>query len=88
MALYYECDKELNLEFYDTEYLDTMPQPSEGNCTSMFLSVKPEEKTGIHGLPLKGAVIQKAVAKETICIEAELFSYSKRIEQKVEKLYS
>ena len=45
-----------------------------------------EEKTGMHGLPLRGAVIQKPVPKDTVSLEAELFSYSMKMEQKIEKL--
>lgn len=86
MALYYECDQDLNLDFYDREYLDRVPEPREGSCTSIAVMMRPEQKTGIHGLPLRGTVIQKPVSKDTVSIEAELFSYTKKIEQKVEQL--
>ena len=86
LALYYECDQDLNLVFYDKEYLDTVPEPREGSCSSMAIMMRPEQKTGIHGFPLKGAVIQKPVSKDTVSIEAELFSYTKKIEQVVEQL--
>ena len=48
--------------------------------------MKSEQKTGIHGLPLRGTVIQKPVPKNTVSMEAELFSYTKKIEQQVEQL--
>ena len=86
MALYYECDKNLILDFYDKEYLDTIPEPREGSCSAMAVMMKPEQKTGIHGLELKGAVIQKPVSKDTVCVEAELFSWRKKIEQQAEQL--
>ena len=87
MAVYYECESEVSLDFYDQEYLDTVPQPREGSCSSMAIMMRPEQKTGAHGFPLKGTVIQKPVSKDTTCMKAELFSYIKKIEQKVEKLF-
>lgn len=87
MAVYYECDQEVSLDFYDQKYLDTVPEPKEGSCSSMAIMMRPEEKTGSHSLPLKGTVIQKPVSKDTRCIEAELFSYTKKVEQRVEKLF-
>ncbi|MBE5955828.1 MAG: hypothetical protein E7253_05190 [Lachnospiraceae bacterium] len=86
VAIYYECNPEVNLNFYDTEYLDTIPEPREGSCSSMAVMLRPEQKTGVHGLPLKGAVIQKPVSKDTDSLEAELFSYNKKVEQKIEQL--
>jgi len=86
VALYYECDRELSLNFYDTEYLNTIPKPKEGSCSSMAVMIRPEQKTGEHGLPLKGAVFQKPVPKDTVSLEVELFSYSKKIEQIIEYL--
>ena len=86
IGLYYECDQEVALHFYDKEYLDCVPESKNGSATSMFITVRPEEKTGMHGLPLRGAVIQKPVPKDTVSLEAELFSYSMKMEQKIEKL--
>lgn len=42
----YECDKELQMQFYTTEYLKRMP---EHGSTSVFLMLKPKEKMGIMG---------------------------------------
>lgn len=42
------------------------------NCPK-GMCLKPDKKTGTHGLPLKGCVIQTPVPPETVKISAELF---------------
>lgn len=86
MLVEYECSKEVTLTFYDREYLDTIEKPKKGSATSIFMRVKPEMETGAHGLKLWGCVIQKPLDGETKTLEAELFSYSKVVEKRVEKL--
>ena len=74
------------MTFYDREYLDTLPKPSKGSATSVFMNVKPEEETGAHGLKLRGCVIQKPLDKDEKTLEAELFSYSKKVEKRWERI--
>lgn len=86
MVIEYECTKEVALTFYDREYLDTIPKPNKGSATSMFMRVKPDVETGSHGLKLQACVIQKPLDKEDKTLEAELFSCSKRVEKRVERI--
>lgn len=86
MVIEYECSKEVGLTFYDKEYLDTIPKPSKGSATSIWMSVRPDTEIGAHGLKLRGCMIQKPLDKETKTLEAELFSYSKAIQKRVEKI--
>lgn len=86
MVIEYECTQEIGLTFYDREYLDTVPKPSKGGATSVFMNVKPEAETGAHGRKLRGCVIQKPLDKHEKILEAELFSYSKKVEKRWERV--
>lgn len=88
MVIEYECTQEVGLTFYDREYLDTVPKPSRGGATSVFMNVKPEVETGTHGLKLRGCVIQKPLDTDEKILEAELFYYSKKVEKRVERLWN
>lgn len=84
MVVEYECTKELSLNFFDREYLDTVPTPKKGSAASVLMMYKPDAETGVHGLKLRGCVIQKPLEQEERTLEAELFSYSGKIEKRVE----
>ena len=86
MVVEYECTEEISLNFYDSVYLDTVEKPKGGSASALFMRVKPDEKTGMHGLPLCGCVIQTPIGAEVKALQAELFSYSKRIEKRIEQL--
>lgn len=75
VGIEYECSEDIALQFYSREYLDSVPTVYEGSATSMIMLLKPEEKTGAHGLKLRGAVIQTPVTGETTELTAELFCY-------------
>lgn len=86
MTIGYECSEEISLNFYDREYLDTVPKPREGTASSLFMSVKPEQEKGEHGYKLRGCVIQKPLDRDVVMLEAELFSYSEIAKKRIEKL--
>lgn len=87
MAIEYECsDEKIGLQFYDKEYLDTVPQPSSGSCSSLMMRNKPDIENGSHGLKLRGEIIQKPLDKDAQMLEAELFAYYKMVEKKSCKL--
>ena len=87
IALEYECSEEnIGLNFYDKEYLDSVPQSSSRSCSSMMMRNKPKKETGIHGLKLRGEIIQKPLDKDTENLEAELFCYYTMVEKKSCKL--
>lgn len=86
MVIEYECTKEVALNFYDREYLDMVPKPNKGSATSVLMRVKPDAETGSHGLKLQACVIQKPLNKDEKILEAELFSYSRKVEKRVERV--
>lgn len=86
MVLEYECTEDVSLAFYDKEYLDVIEEPKGGTASAVLMRVKPDEETGTHGLKLRGCVIQKPLDANTKVLEAELFSYSKKIQKSEETL--
>ena len=86
MVLEYECTENISLAFYDKEYLDCIEIPKEGSASAFLMRVKPDKEIGSHGLKLRGCVVQKPLDADTKTIEAELFSYSKMIQKKVDTL--
>lgn len=69
----YECEDNITLQFYSRPWLDREPFH---RGSSVGFIVRPDEKTGILGLPLKACIIQEPMALETDIIEVELFSFS------------
>ena len=86
LVVEYECSEDISLNFYDREYLDTIPKPREGSASSIFMRVKPDKELGKHGLKLRGSVIQKPVDGDVKGLDAELFSYSEIVKKRVEAL--
>ena len=80
VGLEYECSKNLDLIFYSKQYLSSRPQEQKGSSTFFLMRLKPDQKTGAHGLPLKGCMIQTPLSPDTTIIPAELFLYHERIE--------
>ena len=75
----YECTKEIALQFYANEFLQSFPEEHNGSASSMFLRSKPEKDTGTHGLPLNSYIIQTPVSAETVEIPSELLFYIENI---------
>lgn len=75
IGIEYECSKDYQLQFYTKEYLSSYPKSQSGSASFLLMRLKPDRKTGTHGLTLKGAVIQTAVSHDTVKIPAELFLY-------------
>lgn len=70
----YECEEGLTLQFYSKAWLDAEP---EFKSSSMGFIIRPDEKSGILGFPLKAALIQEPMPENTDSIESELFWYNK-----------
>ncbi len=70
----YECEDGITLQFYSREWLDAAPV---SNRSSTAFLIKPDEKFGVSGLPLKAALIHEPMPENTTSIEAELFLYNK-----------
>ncbi len=70
----YECEEDIALQFHSKTWLDAEPDDS-GYCIGFLM--KPDEKTGVLGLPLKTAMVQEPMPQDTLIIQSELFSYIK-----------
>ena len=81
IGIEYECSKDLDLVFYSKQYLSSRPQTHEGSSHFLMMHIKPVQKTGTHGLPLKGRVIDTPFSPDTTKIPAELFLYYERAEE-------
>lgn len=86
LALEYECSEDISLNFYDREYLDTIPKPCGRSASSLFMRLKPEKETGEHGFKARGCVIQKLLDGDTKQVDGELFSYSEIVKKRVEMI--
>lgn len=75
VGIEYECSKDYQLQFYTKEYLKSRPVAHHGSASFFLMRLKPDQETGIHGLPLKGAVIDSPLSPDTVKIPAELFLY-------------
>lgn len=80
IGIEYECSKNLDLVFHSKQYLKSRPESHHGSASFMLL-LKPDKKTGTHGLLLKGCVIQTPFPPDTTKIPAELFLYYERIDE-------
>ena len=87
MVLEYECDSDVALNFYATSYLDSEIEIGSENAVSTIFMHYPDKKVGANGLKLQSCVIQVPLEHDTTTLEAELFSYSKRIKECKKKLY-
>lgn len=79
IGIEYECSKNYDLVFHSKQYLKSRPETHQGSSHFLLMHLKPDQKTGTHGLALKGCVIQTPVSPDTSKIPAELFLYYERI---------
>lgn len=86
IGIEYECSKDLNLQFYSKEHLKSYPESHSGSAFLFLMRLKPDQKTGTHGLPLKGHVIQTVVSPDTVKVPAELFLYFEKSSEWVEQI--
>ena len=86
IGIEYECSKDYQLQFYTKEYLSSYPKSSSGSASFFIMHLKPDQKTGTHGLPLKGCVMQTPVSPDTVKIPAELFLYYEKVEEWTERV--
>lgn len=87
MLLEYECSRDVVLNFYAASYLDSIPQVHGGSATSVLITHRPGKKEGIHGLKLRGQIIQIPMEPEAASLNAELFSYTEIIKRDTEKVF-
>ncbi|MCM1038301.1 MAG: hypothetical protein NC434_03190 [Ruminococcus sp.] len=84
IGIEYECTKDIQLGFYSKQYLSSQPEVHNGSSMFFLMRLKPEQETGMHGLALKGCVIQTPVPLDTTVILAELFHYYENTKEWVE----
>lgn len=86
IGIEYECTKDFSLQFYSKEHLRSYPETHSGSASLLMMRLKPDQKTGSHGLPLKGHVIQTVVSPDTVKVPAELFLYFEKTPEWVEEV--
>ena len=80
VGIEYECSKDISLQFYERAFLDSYPESRSGSATFFVMSVKPDKKTGSHGLALRGTDIAVPVPPDTTAVSVELLFYMERTE--------
>lgn len=83
----YECSADVQLFFFSENYLNSVPQASNGSALLLGMWASVEQETGAHGLPLRAALIQTPVAPGTTELAAELFYSAERMPEKKEVLF-
>lgn len=83
----FECSADAALNFHSSAYLDSKPKVHSGSASSMIFIHRPEKEKGIHGLKLRGCVIQTPIEPEKTSLKAELFSYTEVVKQNWVKLF-
>ncbi len=73
----YETAAQYQVNFFEHNFLESVPK-IQNRASSFGMIIKPEEKFGKNGLPLRAEMIPIGVPEGTQKIEAELFSYIKR----------
>ncbi len=87
IGIAYECSKDINLQFYAREFLDSYPEPHSGSVSFLVMRWTPDQQTGIHGLPLKGGTIDVPFSPDTTTIAAELLFYMEMTEEWEERVF-
>ena len=80
VGIEYECSRDISLQFYAKAYLKASPPSPKGQDAFLMMRLTPEQKTGNHGLMLRGCVLQTPVPPDTEKIPAEAFCYFEKTE--------
>lgn len=80
IGIEYECSRNINLQFYSKDFLESYPESHNGSATFLVMRLKPDKKTGIHGLPLKGYAIDTPFTPDTTAVSVELLFYMEKTE--------
>lgn len=80
IGIEYECSRDISLQFYLKDFLESCPKTYSGSAAFLMMRLNPDQKTGNHGLPLKGAVISTPVPADTTAVSAELLYYMEKTE--------
>lgn len=80
IGIEYECSRDINLQFYSKDFLESYPETHSGSATFLVMRLKPDKKIGIHGLPLKGYAIDTPFTPDTTAVSVELLFYMEKTE--------
>ncbi|MCM1221687.1 MAG: hypothetical protein NC548_45150 [Lachnospiraceae bacterium] len=80
IGIEYECSRDINLQFYSKDFLESYPETNSGSATFLMMRLKPDKKTGIHGLPLKGYGMNTPVSPDVAAVSVELLFYMEMAE--------
>lgn len=80
IGIEYECSRDIQLQFYSKDFLESYPESHNGSAAFLMMRLKPDKKTGIHGLPLKGYAIDTPFTKDITKISVELLFYMEKTE--------
>lgn len=80
IGIEYECSRDINLQFYSKDFLESCPETHSGSAVFLMMLLKPDKKTGIHGLPLKGCVLDTPFTPDITAVSAELLFYMEKTE--------
>lgn len=84
LGIEYECEPEGSVCFYDADFLDAEPKSSSGSARIMMMTLRPDEPTGMHGLTLRGCIIQTPVKPDIREITAELLYFLETVPEREE----
>lgn len=78
IGIEYECSRDINLQFYSKDFLESYPETHNGSASFLMMRIKPDKKTGTHGLPLKGYAIDTPFPPDTTAASIELLFYMEK----------
>lgn len=80
IGIEYECSRDIILQFYSKKFLDSYPETHSGSASFLMMRLKPDHKTGTHGLPMKGYAIDTPFSPDTSAVPVELLFYMEKTE--------
>lgn len=78
VGIEYECSRDIILQFYSKEFLKSSPEEHAGSASLLMPMLRPDKKTGMHNLRLRGAVIATPYSPDTERVSAEILFYMER----------
>lgn len=87
IGIEYECSRDISLQFYAKSFLDSYPEIHSGSAAFLLMHWKPDRRTGIHGLPLKGGIIDVPFSPDTTAVAAELHFYVEMTQEWEERVF-
>ncbi|MCM1047201.1 MAG: hypothetical protein NC433_02100 [Clostridiales bacterium] len=80
IGIEYECSRDINLQFYSKDYLESYPESHNGSASFVMMRLKPDKKKGTHGMLLKGYAVATPFPPDTTTASVELLFYMEKTE--------